>query len=547
NIYQELIHVLKEKDNEGFSDQEVQKIKNQYIASKVYEKESLEHYAFSLGNNLAQAGNIHADDDFIEKTKKVNNQEVHQALQTILRKTVHISLQIPQDADLTSYKKELENFQKSFLKTLSSNKIAKTPASKNSKTNTSAYDPQIHEEELISGVKLLYRQNTMTPTFILYAHLKGGLGHETKKDQGIHSLLAATLTKGYAGHDFQSIKLDLENKSANLHAFAGKDAYGLTLHGQSTHTPKLFEHFFGTLIQPNFDVKFIEHEKEILLRIIKNQSKDPVKTCFKTTNEFFFANHPYSLDALGTAETIKSFKKEILQTTHDNHLQNHEIVLTYCGDLSLQEIKNLLTPYLKNLPARPKKSFFTELEFPKKPLLKHLPFDREQTQILMVVPAFKTNDLQNVYLKVLESHLGGQSSELFVSVRDRQGLCYSVQPMHFNALQAGYFGIYMASGHDKKEAAIKAIKTILEKIKNNGFSEKEFKRLQEMIIGSSQMELQTNDDYANIYCIPTLHDLGIDFHYKNIESIKKMKREHLNKFLKQFLNQEMSIITVGRS
>ncbi|MBP9674185.1 MAG: insulinase family protein, partial [Bacteriovoracaceae bacterium] len=41
NIYQELIHVLKEKDNEGFSDQEVQKIKNQYIASKVYEKESL--------------------------------------------------------------------------------------------------------------------------------------------------------------------------------------------------------------------------------------------------------------------------------------------------------------------------------------------------------------------------------------------------------------------------------------------------------------------------------------------------------------------------
>ena len=61
--------------------------------------------------------------------------------------------------------------------------------------------------------------------------------------------------------------------------------------------------------------------------------------------------------------------------------------------------------------------------------------------------ALKDSETQAV--KVLHAFLGGQSSKLFTEVRDEKGLYYSVQPIFFNAMEGGYFGIYMASSNEK--------------------------------------------------------------------------------------------------
>ena len=70
---------------------------------------------------------------------------------------------------------------------------------------------------------------------------------------------------------------------------------------------------------------------------------------------------------------------------------------------------------------------------------------------------------------MLTSYLSGQSSELFVEVRDRKGLCYAVQPLHHTALEAGYWGIYIGAGKDKKDLAIESIFEILNRIKKEVF------------------------------------------------------------------------------
>ena len=56
----------------------------------------------------------------------------------------------------------------------------------------------------------------------------------------------------------------------------------------------------------------------------------------------------------------------------------------------------------------------------------HLNFNREQTQIFLGLPGFAFNQKNDLYLKILTSYLSGQSSPLFVKVRDEMGLCYAV-------------------------------------------------------------------------------------------------------------------------
>ena len=148
---------------------------------------------------------------------------------------------------------------------------------------------------------------------------------------------------------------------------------------------------------------------------------------------------------------------------------------------------------------------------------------------------------------MITAHLSGQSSDLFVEVRDKQGLCYSVSPIHVSALEAGCWGIYIGSGHDKTEAAIKAIMHILDGLRDNGIKQEEFERIKTMIDGQNLLGIQTNEDYAQFYSIPVLHGLGLDFPHKNNESIRNANYKGFQSFLKKFFGQKWNIIQAGRT
>ena len=154
---------------------------------------------------------------------------------------------------------------------------------------------------------------------------------------------------------------------------------------------------------------------------------------------------------------------------------------------------------------------------------------------------------ENLYLKMLTSHLSGQSSELFVEVRDRQGLCYSAQPVHFAAIEGGYFGIYMASGFDKVTPACAAIKDIIDRIKTHGLPKEDFERIKTMIKGQNLINVQTNEDFASIYSVPVLQSQGLDYYHDGNVEIEKLKYEDFQKNIKKILAQKWNTIIVGRN
>ena len=148
---------------------------------------------------------------------------------------------------------------------------------------------------------------------------------------------------------------------------------------------------------------------------------------------------------------------------------------------------------------------------------------------------------------MINTFLSGQSSELFVDLRDRMGLCYAAQPIHFLALEAGYFGIYMATGHDKVTPALNAIRKIIDRIKTSGITEEEFKQTKMMIEGQNLLNIQTNEDYAAIYSVPILQGLGIDYFYNNNQEIKDLPYEKFQKTIAEIFSRSWNTVIVGRS
>jgi zinc protease len=526
--------------NKGLTQEDITKIKNQYVAAKLYEKESIESFSFSLGSSYAQTLDLENENEFVKKVKKTSLKQVNNAYKDIFSRPIHLSLQLPKGLKAKDYKSDLEKFQKSFAK------YAKAQKEEKLKVTKSKYDPSALTVELKPGITLLYRNNPMTPTFVMHAYIKGALTEELPKNNGIYNLMTSQLTKGYKGMPQEKLKHDLESKSAMLGHFSGKNAFGLTLHGQTEHYKALVKHFMGSLLTPAFPNKSLTHEKKLILRNLEAQKEDATRHCFKAATEELFKGHPYARGIIGSEKTVKALKKADLEALHGKNLKSKEMLFTYCGDLSLEEVIEHLSPYIDTLKKRPAKPLKAKKVTPMKSKNIHIDFDREQTQIFIGTQSPSLNKKENVVLKMLTTHLSGQSSELFVDVRDRKGLCYVAQPVHMNALEAGYWGIYMASGHDKVDQAVDAIKAIIQKTKENGLTEDEFNRIKVMIEGQNQINLQVNEDYANVYSVPTLQGQGLDYFHKSNEQISTLSYEEFQKNIKKVLSKNWITVTVGR-
>jgi zinc protease len=109
-IGQLLMTTIQEAAVKGFKPEELNKIKNQYISSKIYEKESIESFAFSLGHGFAQSGNIFCEDEFIERIRRATPEEVSDALIEILHKSTHFTFQVPKGLIHPKQEKELKSW-----------------------------------------------------------------------------------------------------------------------------------------------------------------------------------------------------------------------------------------------------------------------------------------------------------------------------------------------------------------------------------------------------------------------------------------------------
>ena len=537
--------IIKENLINGFENKEVQKIKNQYLSSKVYDKETLESYAFSFGHSYAQNGDIYSEAKFINLIEKVETQEVNDALKDIFSRPIHISLQIPESESLSKAEIKLKKFQKKLetLKELNTKKNDKNPTSFLQKSN---FDPLVKLIEVKKGIKLLYRYNQMNPTFVLQAFLKGGLSEESDENNGIYNMISGLLTSGYDNFSDDYLREVFENRSSSFSSFSGKNAYGLSLHGQTKDFKHLIDHFFGSLLRPKFPLKLIKHEKEMILRALDNQEKDPVQQCFLNLNRILFDNHPYKLNILGSKKSIRSITRNKLKELHSTNLKNKEILFTYCGNLPLDTVYESLEGFCSDLDKRKQNSSYSQKQIHAYDKKVFVNFDREQTQIFLGIPSGKLGSKDTIIFKMLTTYLQGQSSKLFVEVRDKKGLCYSIQPVHFTALEGGYWGIYLASGHDKSIQAINTIMEILEKMKHKGIPKREFQKIKVMIEGQNLINIQTNEDFANIYSIPVLHGRGLDFFYNNNQSIQKLTYEDFSVRLKKILSKKLNVVVVGR-
>ncbi|MGH9391500.1 MAG: M16 family metallopeptidase, partial [Vicinamibacteria bacterium] len=297
---------------------------------------------------------------------------------------------------------------------------------------------------LANGLRLVVRENHAVPTVAVRVAMLGGILTETPELNGIAEFTAGMLTRGTESRSAFQIAKDIEGIAGSLDGFAGRNTIGASGDVLAKDLDKGLELLADILLHPAFGQDEIERERRDLLAAIARREDDLARFAFENFAASLYERHPYRLPQLGTAETVGSVKRENLVNYLERHRVPENIVVSVVGDVDPKTVLAKIDSAFGGLAAAPFRREKSPTESPlEKPRVKTVHRTREQAHLVLGFPGTTVRSDDRFALEVLNTILSGQGGRLFIELRDKQSLAYSVTSLSVEGYDPGYFAVYM--------------------------------------------------------------------------------------------------------
>jgi len=228
----------------------------------------------------------------------------------------------------------------------------------------------------------------------------------------------------------------------------------------------------------------VERERGVILQEMRMYHDQPGSWVARLAQQALFGDTPMGWDIVGFEDVIRSVSRDQISSYRESFYAPGRMTLAVAGPVEHAHIKDLAGSYLGDVAQRPL-SEPERAQFARSDGIGEAR-DVQQAAIHMVMPGPSVSDGERELMatQLVTMLLGGSmSSRLFISVRERQGLCYHISASLHPYLDAGV--ITIATGVDPERAAqaVRAVSTEIEKLLEDGVTEDEVAKARAMYKG----------------------------------------------------------------
>lgn len=357
--------------------------------------------------------------------------------------------------------------------------------------------PVLHR--LGSGLRVVFQARPASAVFSMHLSCLGGVRLESLP--GSSHLLGELWDKGTDSLTHHQLLKEFEGRAASLGGFSGRNSVGLEVTGLVKDFAALSTVIASVVSQPSLPDKELLDVKRVTFDHLKSLEDHSGQLCSKLFLEALYERHPYGRYALGTAESVQACQRKDLEALFKKWVRPERMVISVSGGLSEGEILAWVENLDAELARRSSRSDGKEGpalrdEALAGPRWVERRMGREQTHCIVGTLGTTLADPDRFALRILNNVLGGMGGRLFVELREKRSLAYSVHGNLMEGLERGYYSIYIASAPAKAEEAKTGIRRVLEAIAKRPPTQAEVKRAQEYSLGRRAMDLQSDASIA---------------------------------------------------
>lgn len=362
---------------------------------------------------------------------------------------------------------------------------------------------------------------------------------------GVTSIMADQIGKGSKTISKDDFNKKVDYLGASLRFSSG----GALANSLSKYFPQVLNLMADAIINPNFDAKELQDDKDRTLEGLKADEKNAQSIANRVNNALIYGKNT----ARGEFETEESIKKISLadvQNSYKKYYAPDNAYLVIVGDVKYSTVKSLVTKAFSTWKKSNTK--FAALEPVSNVSTTEINVVDVPTAVQSIVNVGNVNTLKmtdaNYFPGMIANYIlgGGAEARLFMNLREKNGFTYGA----YSSLSASkYSPEFSADASVRNEVTDKAVKEFMTEI--NGISTvkpEELANAKAKMKGSFIMSLEKPETIARFALNQKVNNLPADFYSNYLKSIDQVTEADATKAVNATIfPQQTRIFIAGKA
>ncbi|MES2201888.1 MAG: pitrilysin family protein [candidate division FCPU426 bacterium] len=401
-----------------------------------------------------------------------------------------------------------------------------------------------------NGVELIVKPMRHTPLVAMQAVMPGGSHLDPSGKGGAFNLLGRLLLKGAAGMDAVELADKLDDLGAAIAPHSEADRFVVTAQMLSSKFEETLELSGKILRQATLPLDELEKERERVLKDIKDKTDSADDYVGDVFNALFFKGTPYALPEEGSAASVKRITRNDLETLRRRYLAPDHLLITLAGDIDPERAAKVVAKVFgperwdavgPSAPAPAPKAVAPKAQRAQEKLAK------KQAHIMLGWTAPSPLSPDYYPARILNSVMGeGMDSRLFVEVRDKRALCYTVQSFMDRRVEPGAWRVYVGTQPENEKLATELVLKVAAELAENGITAEELKSAKAYSKGIFQVARQDFSTEARLLTNYEFWGLGAEAVDAYAKAVDAVTLEDVKRVAKKYLLTSKTSVAVVR-
>ncbi len=399
-----------------------------------------------------------------------------------------------------------------------------------------------------SGVRLVINALPYSRSVSMGIYVHNGSRNEQINTGGISHFIEHMLFKGTAKRSAAHIAEEMDVLGGQLNAYTTKEYTCFYARVLNDSFEKAADILCDMYFNSCFNEEDIKREASVIVEEINMYEDTPDELVFDELQAGIWKNNnALGRPILGTAETVRSFKRKDFTDYMRGHYRPDNTVVAIAGNVESSRIIEALEKYFGNewdynSDAKP----IEAAEY--KTCNKRRHKDIEQSHICMTYEGVPIGDKNMYDLNVLNTILGGSmSSRLYQTIREKYALAYSIYSYMSCYTDTGIYTIYAGVNPEYEDRTIELVLKEIKGLFKNPISHEDIEKSKAQIRNNYLLGLDST--------INVMEACGRNMLLRNIAAesdevvakINRVNRNSLYELAERIFNEDkLSISVVGK-
>ena len=390
---------------------------------------------------------------------------------------------------------------------------------------------QYNTTTLPNGLRIIHLPSTSPVVYCGY-QVAAGTRHELAGEEGLAHFCEHVTFKGTERRNALQIINGLEKLGGELNAFTKKEDTTFYAAIHRDHFSKAVNLLTDIVFHSQYPQTEIDKEVDVICDEIESYNDSPAELIYDEFENILFEGHPLGHNILGQAEQLRTYTTEdALRFTRRHYRPDNAVFFVY-GDVEFRRVVRLVEGMMGAIGPMSPMSPIGPIR-PISPISPMRPIGCQtitrqkgthQAHVIMGCRAYDINHPRRIALYLMNNLLGGpgMNSLLNLSLRERNGLVYTVESSMVSYSDTGLWTVYFGCDPHDVNRCCRLVRHQLDRLIEKPLSRSQLATAKQQIKGQIAIACDNRENFALDFGRSFLHngkEKDLDRLFRQIDAV----------------------------